>query len=96
MAAAGHDVGFVVVNKVDAEETQQKLLDRASFPMLQDIADVGVWQLMAGSKDDFYVYDQDGKLAKYLPISGANGSVDLSSDEGYNNLKDSILELLAE
>ena len=96
MAAAGHDVGFIVVNMVDAEETQQKLLDRASFPMVQDVADVGVWQLMAGKKDDFYVYGKDGKLARYLPISGANGSMDLSSDEGYNNLKDSVLALLAD
>ena len=96
LTAAGHDVGFLVINKIDAEDTQQKLLNQGSFPMVQDIAGVNVWQLMSGSKDDFYLFGKDGRLAKFLPVSGDNGSVDLSSDEGYNNLKDSILTILAD
>ena len=70
LTAAGHDVGFLVINKIDAEDTQQKLLNQGSFPMVQDIAGVNVWQLMSGSKDDFYLFGKDGRLAKFLPVSG--------------------------
>lgn len=91
---AGHDVQFVAINKSDAIPNQQKLVDKCSFPLLQDLKTIGVWDLMKGKKDDFYIYAKDGTLAKYLPISGET-SVNLSTDEGYENLKQAILDVVA-
>jgi hypothetical protein len=90
LKATGHNVQFVIINKGDAVEQQQKLTDRTSVPLLQDQEDIVVWDMMNGYKDDFYIYDTDGNLAVFLPISGEK-SVILSTPEGYQNLKDAIL-----
>ncbi|HIN85307.1 MAG TPA: hypothetical protein EYN06_02420 [Myxococcales bacterium] len=90
MQALGKEVDFVSVNAVSALEQQEKLINRCSFPLLQDQEDVDVWGLMDGKKDDFYVYDSQGVLAHFLPIGG-DISVNLTEDEGYNNLKSAIL-----
>lgn len=90
----GHDVNFVAINKADAVDDQSKLTARCAFPLLQDSDDIQAWTLHhAGHKDDFFIYGADGKLADYLPISGER-ETDLSSTEGYNNLKDAILDAL--
>ena len=94
LEAGGIPVQFIAINKDNAESTQQKLIDKCSFPLLQDQADIVVWDLMHGKKDDFYIYDAEGNLADYLPVSG-EVSVNLSTDEGYNNLKDAILAVAA-
>lgn len=88
----GVPVHFVAINKGDAVEQQQKMVDLCSFPLLQDLETIGVWDLMAGHKDDFYVYDAEGKLARYLPIAGPI-NMNLSDDDGYENLKTAILEV---
>ena len=86
----GKDVHFIIVNAVSGLEMQEKLLDQTAIPMLQDEDNVDVWGLMAGAKDDFYVFDSAGKLAHYLPVNG-DVSVILNEDEGYNNLLDAIV-----
>jgi hypothetical protein len=93
MEASGKDVHFITVNAVSALETQEKLVERCGFPLLQDQEDVDVWGLMNGSKDDFYVYDSQGKLAHFLPISGEI-NMNLTEEEGYNNLKNAVLNTL--
>lgn len=92
LEVAGVDVGFLSINKSDAVEQQPKLVEQCSFPLLQDLEEVGVWDLMAGHKDDFYIYDAAGELARYLPVSGGI-SMNLSTDQGYANLKQQILEV---
>ena len=93
LEGAGHEVQFVTINAVSALETQQKLVDRCSFPLFQDTAEADVWGLHNGLKDDFYVYDRSGILVDYLPITGER-SVTLSTAEGYANLKGAILDAL--
>lgn len=86
----GADVQFVTINQKGAEDTLEKLLDKSSFALLQDQEDIDVWSLMQGGKDDFYVFNADGTLSQFLPVSGEI-DVNLSTDEGYENLKTAIL-----
>ena len=86
----GKDVHFLIVNATSALDDQQKLIDETALPMFQDQENVDVWSLMDGNKDDFYVFDSDGNLAHFLPISG-DASVNLSEEEGYQNLLDAVL-----
>jgi len=93
----GHDVMFVGVNSASAagSEDQTNLTDRCRFALLQNLDEVGAWALMGGGKDDFYIYDVDGKLAHYFDAHG-EVSTNLSTDEGYDALKDAILDVLGE
>lgn len=90
MQALGKPVDFVTVNAVSGLEQQEDLIKRCSFSLFQDEEEVDVWGLMNGKKDDFYVYDSQGVLAHFLPIAG-DINMNLSEDEGYNNLKSAIL-----
>ena len=89
----GQAVQFISVNAVSALETQQKLVDRCSFPLFQDTEEADVWSLHNGRKDDFYVYNRSGILVDYLPLNG-DRSVTLSTAEGYGNLKGATLKAL--
>lgn len=88
----GRVVHLVGINKIDAESTQSALADECSFPLLQDTEAVNAWALMQGQKDDFYVYDSEGKLAVHLPAHG-DISTDLSSPNGYGNLRDTLMHV---
>lgn len=88
----GVDVQFVVINAFSGLEQQEKLLKKSAIPMLQDLDTVGAWDLMAGKKDDFYIFDAEGNLATYLPIGG-EVDVNLGGEEGYANLQAAILEV---
>jgi len=90
---AGYDVNFVSVNKNDAASSQQKLLDRCKFTLLQDLTTVDVWSLQNGNKDDMYIYGTDGTLADYLP-NGGERSTNLSTTDGYNAVKGALLDVL--
>lgn len=96
--AAGHDVQFVAINKADAVDDQAKLTVRCSYPLLQDVEEVDVWGVHhQGHKDDFYIYDRDGKLVDYLPVNGdAEGKrpVNLSTPDGYKTLKTAIVDVV--
>ena len=80
---------MITINKGDAEEFQEKLLEKCAFPQLQDGEDELVWNMMGGGKDDFYIYDANGELVEYLPF---NGEIDtnLSKEEGFAYLKNAI------
>jgi hypothetical protein len=78
------------INKIDAESTQGDLADECSFPLLQDTEEENAWALMEGRKDDFYIYDSEGKLAVHLPARG-DVTTDLSSPTGYANLRDALM-----
>jgi thiol-disulfide isomerase/thioredoxin len=91
---AGHKVHIVAVNKIDAQEDQQKLVDRCSFPLIQDLDAVQAWTVhYQGFKDDIFIYDAKGKLADFFSAGGER-TQNLSSAEGYKNVKDAILAAL--
>ena len=50
----GYDVEMVTINGTTANnaDDQQELIDRCSFPIFQDLDEVGAWDLHGGGKDD--------------------------------------------
>ena len=89
----GVNAQFVAVNGVSADKPgdQQNLIDRCSFPLFQDTKGVDAWGQHAGKKDDIFVYKADGSLAEFLP-SGGTKNTDLSSSDGYANLKQAVID----
>jgi hypothetical protein len=90
----GHTVQFLSVNMPSGLETQASLVEKCSYPLFQDLEEVDVWGLMNGAKDDFYIYDADGTLARYYAW-GTEPALNLSTEEGYAALKDGILGVMA-
>ena len=91
----GIDVNIVAINKADALETQEGLIEQCSFPLLQDTDDIDAWGKLDGGKDDFYIYQPDGQLAIHFP-SGGSIATNLSSGPGYSNLRDTVLAVVEE
>ena len=93
LKAQGVKVEFLAVNAVSAstQADQQKLIDRCSFPLFQDTKEEDAWGQHKAGKDDIFVYKADGTLAEFLPTSGSK-TTDLSSPEGYANLKQAVLD----
>ncbi len=88
----GHDVNIVAINAASAVEYQATLANVCTFPMLQDSSAVDAFGAMQGAKDDIYVYRADGSLGIYLK-NGGSVNTDLSSGEGYSNVRDIVLGL---
>jgi hypothetical protein len=92
LAAEGYDIYVVGINKADAVDNQEDLYERGSMTLLQDQDDIKAWEIHhQGVKDDFYVYDADGKLVDYLDSHDDTRSTNLSSTEGYENVKQAII-----
>ncbi len=90
---AGVPVTFVAINRWAATVAADNLTDDTEFPVVQEPLEVNAWELQGAGKDDLFVYDADGNLHAFLPHLG-EVSVNLSTDEGYQNLKDIILDAL--
>jgi thiol-disulfide isomerase/thioredoxin len=90
---AGKKVHILVVNSSDADADQQKLVERCSFPLFQDTGNT-VWGALKGKKDDFFVYDTDGKLTHYFSSTDSSVNTDLSTTNGYKTIKDAVETLL--
>ena len=88
---AGRPIHVVAINASNAVEQQQELVDRCAFPLLQDTSEVGAWTLHAGKKDDFFIYDAQGRLVHHLPVDGDVPTA-LSTPDGYAAVKAAILE----
>ena len=80
-------------NEIQYDETGDPIY-RCTYPLVQDLEEVNAWELHAGKKDDFYIYGTDGMLARFLPSGTEEFSTRLSTEEGYNNLKGAIIEVL--
>jgi hypothetical protein len=91
--AEGHDVEFLAVNITSGVEAAPTLVEKCAFPLLQDTEDINVWNLLGGKKDDIYVFDADGNLTASLPVGGELSN-NLSTAEGYGNLKAAIMEAM--
>ena len=83
---------MITINKGDAKQFQDKLLARCAFPQIQDTEDNIGWDTMGGGKDDFYIYDAQGKLTHFFHFKG-EVETNLSKEEGYNNMKMAIKEV---
>lgn len=95
LTAEGYDFYLVAINKSDAIEDQENLIQRGTFPILQDLDEVQAWALHhEGVKDDFYIYDEEGKLVDYLYAHDPDRSTNLGTDEGYDNVKNAIVAAL--
>lgn len=94
--AEGLEANFAAVNAVSAkaEQYQQNLIDQCSYPLLQDTDEADVWSLHEGGKDDFYLFDATGKIIVHLPFGG-EVDTNLSTEEGYGNLKALIVDAIA-
>ncbi len=95
LEVAGHAVHFVTVNRADGVESQEKLIKKCAFPLLQDTDELGIWAQMDGGKDDFYVFDAEGNLHTYFEYGG-DMPTNLSEAEGYDAVKDAILSALGD
>ena len=93
LEVAGHAVNFVSINKDDAVATQEEIVKHCSFPQLQDTEALGLWDLLGGGKDDFYIFDAEGKLQTYFRFFGST-STTLSEPEDYQTVKQAIRSVL--
>jgi hypothetical protein len=91
--AMGISVHFVSVNTISGADSAGKLVDVCAFPLLQDTEDVNAWDLVQGKKDDMFILDANGNVLTLLP-NGGDLSTNLSTEEGYNNVKYSLYEAL--
>jgi hypothetical protein len=94
LALEGLDIEMIVINLTSQAEHPEYLADRCSFAVLQDTEDDAVWDLYQGKKDDMYIYDTEG-LMKAFFRSGEEPSSNLSTDEGYANVREAIVEVVA-
>ena len=62
---------------------------------MQDTKEDDVWGLLEGGKDDFYIYGPDNVLWMYIPLGGAVNN-DLGDPEGYQAIKDLLVQAVAE
>ncbi len=89
--AGGYQVDVVAINNIGGEASQEQLISRCSFDLLQDETEVGAWNLMGGKKDDIFIYREGGTLSPsgYLPMGGPLNTI-LSTVEGYQSVYDAI------
>lgn len=80
----------MVISKAGSESALSVLVAATSLPTFQDSGSINVWEMHQGGKDDFFVYDVDGKLSAYFMAFNEPNS-DLSTEEGYGFLKEAII-----
>ncbi len=82
---------IVAINQAKLELFQHLMSDVAAYPLFQDTTEVNAWAQQGGGKDDFFVYDRQGRLQVWLP---SNGTVDtdLSVPANLQNLRQMLLQ----
>ena len=83
------DVQIVVVNSTDALKDQANFVALTSFPLFQDSDDALIFRKTRTSKDDFAVYDKDGKLLHYYDRTSAR---DLQDESTYAAVKAELVD----
>ena len=91
LSTDGFEVNFAVINIHSGMDSQDEFISRCNFPLFQDTKEVDAFSKHQGGKDDFYIYNERGELTDYFPFLGERNS-DLSDDEGYKNIKQSLLK----
>jgi len=95
LAEEGFEAHFLSVNAVsaDKEPYQENLINKCSYPLLQDKEEFDVWGLHDGGKDDFYIFDPEGKLIIHIPFGG-DVDTNLTTEDGFNTLKTLIQDAI--
>ncbi|MEE2789851.1 MAG: hypothetical protein VX589_21095 [Myxococcota bacterium] len=93
LSLGGTPVEFVAINTLASEPARDGLAERCSFPLFQDTGGNDAMAEMGGAVYDFYVYRRDGTLHVYL--SNSAHRTNLSTDEGYENVKAALTSALA-
>jgi hypothetical protein len=97
LTLAGYAVQFVAINQAGYQNAQQEMIDRASFPLLQDTAEANAWDLMNEPNfgtDDMYIYDSSGALHSYFNFADANPNIDLNTPDGWATIYDALIAAL--
>jgi hypothetical protein len=97
LSLAGYTVHIVAINQAGYDDAQQEMIDRASFPLLQDTVSANAWDLMNEPNlgtDDMYIYGQDGRLHSYFNFADANPNIDLETADGYATIYDALIAAL--
>jgi hypothetical protein len=99
LTLAGYTVHFVAINQAGYEMAiwQKEMIDRASFPLLQDTAEANAWDLMNEPNfgtDDIYIYDSNGALHSYFNYADANPNIDLNTPGGWATIYDALIAAL--
>ncbi len=84
-------VNIITINIASAQSSQHEFTSRCSFPLFQDTDLENAFGQHQGSKDDYYIYNERGKLSDFFPFKGDRES-NLASPEGYANIKQAILD----
>ena len=98
LANDGMDVQFIGINgsgSADNDDDRENLYQRCSFPLFQDVSDgvePTVYNQHDASKDDIFIYDRNGILARPMKKSG-DLSINLATSDGYDNVKNAIIEV---
>ena len=92
LANEGHQVHFVAINGKD-DIFPENLVNKAGFPIFQDTAEVDAWGQHGGGKDDMAIYQVGGVLSVFLGF-GQGVETNLSTPDGYANVKQSILDAM--
>ena len=108
LLAMNFELNMVVINEIGTEQTIDYLTQRSQIPVFQDHDSVQAWQALSdpdtddmnlrvgGDKDDMYIYDANGQLWRFLDDDDDTHQLNLSTDEGYAYLKDTLIEALSE
>ena len=101
LESEGYAAHFVAVNSIRDIERQDGLINRCSFPILQDTEDVMAMEAMQGGIYDMYIYRPNGVLHVYL-----EGNSDLDTwlypsgedaedpSPGYQNVKAALISAI--
>ena len=82
-----------VVNESGSDLALEALVGASTLPTFQDYWGLDVWGMHGGDKDDFFIYDANGILRTYFKGYSPPNS-DLSTPDGYANMKEAILNAL--
>ena len=86
----GVETSMYVINEAGSDLAFDALAGASTLPTFQDFWGLDVWTMHAGGTDDFFIYDTNGKLSAYFKGYSEPNS-DLSTPEGYGNVKEAIL-----
>lgn len=104
----GLNLNMLVINERGTQAQIVNLTQRAQIPIFQDVDEVMAWEALSspdpnddslkvgGDKDDMYIYDSTGHLWRFLDDDDPSHKLNLSTDEGYNYLKEILIMAINE
>ena len=79
-----------VINQAGSGLALDALVAASPLPTFQDTWLLDVWAMHGSGKDDFLIYGTNGTLSAHF-IAFQDPSSDLSTPEGFGNMKEAIL-----